>query len=113
MDDSGALSDDEFPAAKTQLLAREPLERKENGMASTGSVQASALHRLLDAAVTGDGDAMADLVTTDVTGWSPNLFVTSRDQLLAGLERRDDTRLLPGADLRVLPCRRPILADRP
>jgi hypothetical protein len=82
-------------------------------MASTGSVQASALHRLLDAAVTGDGDAMADLVTTDVTGWSPNLFVTSRDQLLAGLERRDDTRLLPGADLRVLPCRRPILADRP
>jgi hypothetical protein len=60
-------------------------------MASTGSVQASALQRLLDAALAGDGDAMVDLVTADVTGWSPSLFVTSRDQLLAGLERRDDT----------------------
>lgn len=56
----------------------------------TASVQASVLRRLLRAAVTGDGDAMADLVTTDVTGWSPNLFVTSRDDLLAALERRDD-----------------------
>jgi ketosteroid isomerase-like protein len=59
-------------------------------MDMTASVQASVLRRLLRAAVTGDGDAMADLVTTDVTGWSPNLFVTSRDDLLAALERRDD-----------------------
>jgi hypothetical protein len=34
---------------------------------------------------------MAALVTVDVTGWSPNLFVTSRDELLAELERREDT----------------------
>ena len=60
-------------------------------MATTTSIQASALRRLLQAAVTGDGDSMADLVTVDVTGWSPNLFVTSRDELLAELERREDT----------------------
>lgn len=60
-------------------------------MATTASSQASTLRRLLQAAVTGDRDSMADLVTTDVTGWTPNLFVTSRDDLLAALERRDDT----------------------
>jgi ketosteroid isomerase-like protein len=48
------------------------------------------MRRLLQAAVTGDGEAMADLVTADVTAWSPNLFVTSRDELLAALQR-DDT----------------------
>lgn len=60
-------------------------------MATTAFSQASTLRRLLQAAVTGDRDSMADLVTTDVTGWTPNLFVTSRDDLLAALERRDDT----------------------
>jgi ketosteroid isomerase-like protein len=59
-------------------------------MGTTTSVQASAMRRLLQAAVTGDGEAMADLVTADVTAWSPNLFVTSRDELLAALQR-DDT----------------------
>ena len=52
---------------------------------------APVVRRLLDAAVTGDADSMADLVTADVTVWSPNLFVTSRDDLLAELERREDT----------------------
>ena len=60
-------------------------------MGTTASVQATALRGLLQAAITGDGDAMADLVTADVTGWSPNLFVTSRDELLAALDLRDDT----------------------
>ena len=60
-------------------------------MATTAFSQASTMRRLLQAAVTGDRDSMADLVTTDVTGWTPNLFVTSRDDLLAALERRDDT----------------------
>ena len=59
-------------------------------MATTASTQASAMRRLLQAAVTGDRDAMGDLVTADVTGWSPNLFVTSRDDLLTAMERRDD-----------------------
>jgi ketosteroid isomerase-like protein len=68
-------------------------------MASTVSVHASALRRLLDATVTGDRDAMSDLVTSDVTGWSPNLFVTSRDELLAALEQRDDA--FSGIEVRV------------
>ena len=59
-------------------------------MTATASNQASALRRLLQAAVTGDGDSMADLVTADVTGWSPNLFVSSRDDLLAELALRED-----------------------
>lgn len=59
-------------------------------MGTTISVRASAMRRLLQAAVTGDADAMADLVTADVTGWSPNVFVTSRDELLAALQRSDD-----------------------
>jgi ketosteroid isomerase-like protein len=49
------------------------------------------LRRLLQAAVTGDSDSMADLVTSDVTGWSPNMFVTSRDQLVAALDLREDS----------------------
>src|SRR5512132_3867996 len=68
-------------------------------MGTTASVQASAMRRLLQAAVTGDGEAMADLVTADVTAWSPNVFVTSRDELLAVLQRRDDT--FSGIEVRV------------
>jgi ketosteroid isomerase-like protein len=60
-------------------------------MTTTASTPASALRRLLHAAVAGDGDAMADLVTEDVVGWSPNLFVSSRQELLAAMEERDDT----------------------
>ena len=60
-------------------------------MATTTSTRGSAVERLLEASVTGDGDAIADLVTADVTGWSPNLFVTSRDDLLAALEERDES----------------------
>lgn len=68
-------------------------------MGTTTSVQASAMRRLLQAAVTGDGEAMADLVTADVTAWSPNVFVTSRDELLAALQRSDDT--FSGIEIRV------------
>ena len=68
-------------------------------MSSTASAQASAMRRLLDATVTGDRAAMADLVTADVTGWSPNLFVTSRDELLAAVEQREDA--FSGIEVRV------------
>lgn len=68
-------------------------------MGTTASAQASAMRRLLQAAVTGDGDAMADLVTVDVTAWSPDGFVTSRDELLAALQRRDET--FSGVEIRV------------
>ena len=68
-------------------------------MGTTASVRASAMRRLLQAAVTGDSEAIADLVTADVTAWSPNVFVTSRDELLAVLQRRDDT--FSGIEVRV------------
>jgi ketosteroid isomerase-like protein len=57
-------------------------------MASSTSIE--VLRELLRAAATGDGDSMANLVTDDVVGWSPNLWVTSRSQLLAALAERDD-----------------------
>ena len=68
-------------------------------MASTASDQASAMRRLLDATVTGDRAAVADLVTADVTAWSPNLFVTSRDELLRALEHHEDA--FSGIEVRV------------
>ncbi len=68
-------------------------------MASTASARASAMRRLLDATVTGDRAAIADLVTADVTAWSPNLFVTSRDELLGAFEHRDDA--FSGIEVRV------------
>ncbi len=68
-------------------------------MVSTASAQASAMRRLLDATVTGDRAALADLVTADVTGWSPNLFVTSREQLLAAFEQREEA--FSGIEVRV------------
>jgi ketosteroid isomerase-like protein len=60
-------------------------------MATTGTVHGSALRGLLKAALTGDGDAMGDLVTDDVIGWSPNLLVRSRAELLEAFGRREDT----------------------
>jgi len=59
-------------------------------MTTTASTRASAMRRLIRAAATGDGDAMVDLVTADVTSWSPSLFATSRSELLAALDPRDD-----------------------
>lgn len=68
-------------------------------MASTAADQASAMRRLLDATVTGDRATVADLVTADVTAWSPNLFVTSRDELLRALEHHEDA--FSGIEVRV------------
>jgi ketosteroid isomerase-like protein len=44
----------------------------------------------LEAAVTGDADVIDTVFTDDVVGWSPNLFVTSRDELAAELADRDE-----------------------
>ena len=68
-------------------------------MATPGSTQANAMRRLLQATVSGDRDAMADLVTDDVIAWSPNRLVTSRDDLLAALEDRDEA--FSGIEVRV------------
>jgi ketosteroid isomerase-like protein len=61
------------------------------GSAQRGSAHGTTLRGLVHAAVTGDGDAMGDLVTDDVVGWSPNLLVHSRTELLAAIGRREDT----------------------
>jgi len=59
-------------------------------MTGTLSVgRATAQRALLAAAVTGDAETLGGLVTDDVTGWSPNLFVTSRQELLDELEERE------------------------
>jgi ketosteroid isomerase-like protein len=71
-------------------------------MVSTGSVHGTALRGLLQAAVTGDGDAMGDLVTEDVVGWSPNLLVRSRAELLDAVGRREDTFSAIEVDVRGL-----------
>lgn len=68
-------------------------------MPPTASVQADVLRHLLAAAVAGDPASMTDLVTEDVVAWSPNLYVTSRDELLTTLEGRDDT--FSGIDIQV------------
>jgi ketosteroid isomerase-like protein len=60
-------------------------------MATIASAQAAALRNLLHAAVTGNGTSMADLVTEDVIGWSPNMAVRSRADLLAALDLPDDS----------------------
>jgi len=71
-------------------------------VAPTGSVHGSALRGLLRAAVTGDGDALGDVVTDDVIGWSPNLFVRSRTELLEAVGPRDDTFSGVVVDVRAL-----------
>ena len=58
---------------------------------SGASVRGDALRTLLHSMVTGDASAVADLVTEDVVGWSPNLMVESRDELLTALDVRDDS----------------------
>lgn len=54
------------------------------------SAHASVLRRLLHSAVTGEDRSIGDIVTEDVVGWSPNLTVASRDELLAALDSREE-----------------------
>jgi predicted ester cyclase len=50
----------------------------------------AVLRSLLEALVVGDAEAVARCVTEEVMGWSPNLLVTSRAQLVeAALDRED------------------------
>lgn len=50
--------------------------------------RAARLRHLILASVTGEVGTASDAVTDDVVGWSPTLFVTSRDELLAAFEER-------------------------
>lgn len=68
-------------------------------MATIASAQALVLRKLLQAAVTGDGARMADLVTADVLGWSPHLTTASREDLVAAMDERDEA--FSGIDLQI------------
>ena len=48
------------------------------------------LQRALEACVKGEVDALPDMFTADVSGWSPNLHVSSLDELTEVVADRDD-----------------------
>ena len=61
------------------------------------------LERALQACVTGDAGALPELFTDDVSGWSPNLMVSSLAELSAAVAARDESLsdvsiLVHGAD---------------
>ena len=51
---------------------------------------ASVIRAAVRAAIEADTSGVADLFTDDVCGWAPNVFVESREQLLALLYDRED-----------------------
>jgi ketosteroid isomerase-like protein len=53
------------------------------------SENAATMRRLLESLISGDTDELGALVADDVVGWSPNLLVTSRDELLDSVESRE------------------------
>jgi hypothetical protein len=54
------------------------------------STKETVLVGALEAAVTGDASNLAQYFTDDVAGWSPNLVVSSRDELAAEWGERHD-----------------------
>ena len=48
------------------------------------------LRRALGTLIAGDGRGVREVFTADVSCWSPNLLVTSRDELAAALAAPDD-----------------------
>jgi SnoaL-like domain len=55
----------------------------ENGRAQT-------LETALEACITGDVDALPQLFTSNVSGWGPNMLVSSLDQLKETVARREE-----------------------
>ncbi|MGH9234762.1 MAG: ester cyclase [Acidimicrobiales bacterium] len=56
---------------------------------TSNAARAATLRRALRARLDGDGSALRDLYTDDVTAWTPALSASSLDELTAELERRD------------------------
>ena len=52
--------------------------------------RAAVLERALEACVLGKVDALPDLFTPDVSAWSPNLLVSSLDELTETVGQRED-----------------------
>ena len=50
----------------------------------------SVLESALEACVVGNTDQLPDLFTADVSGWSPNLHVSSLDELTEAIGERED-----------------------
>jgi hypothetical protein len=66
--------------------------RRDNGESSrhstTNAARAATLIRGIEASVTGDTRAIADIYTDEVAGWSPTLAVSSAAELAVELEDR-------------------------
>jgi ketosteroid isomerase-like protein len=58
---------------------------------TSNSERAEILTRALHAAIHGDRPTLEALYTEDVKAWTPALSASSADELLAELERRDET----------------------
>ena len=56
---------------------------------TSNEARAATLRRALQAGLDGDGRALRDLCTDDVTAWTPALSAASLDDLTAELDRRD------------------------
>jgi ketosteroid isomerase-like protein len=59
-------------------------------MAATATDRASVLRRAVEACVQGQTDALPELFTPDVSGWSPNMLVSSLDELTEWVDYRED-----------------------
>jgi hypothetical protein len=57
----------------------------------TQNGRAGVLERALDACVTGQAGALPELFTDDVSGWSPNLMVSSLGELTEAVGARDES----------------------
>jgi ketosteroid isomerase-like protein len=57
---------------------------------TTNAERAGVLERALRARVEGDRDASEQLYTDDVKAWAPSLSTSSRTELQAEFDRRDD-----------------------
>ena len=51
--------------------------------------RAGVMERALGACLKGEVDALPELFTDDVSGWSPNMLVTSIDELAEAVKERD------------------------
>jgi hypothetical protein len=65
------------------------LRDRERGMTSNAT-RATALERALEASVTGDSSAVAELYTEDVKGWTPSLSISCAAELAVEVEDRDE-----------------------
>ena len=55
------------------------------------SDRAGVLERALEASFSGEVDVLPELFTEDVSGWSPNILVTSRDELAEVVAERESS----------------------